>query len=132
MKKYKLTLLKDLPNRKAGTEVLNISEEELKDHSKYKYIRYVEEKNFIDILELADNPEWVKTEEDTRCDCETKDGIIIRDAVIGYGRSLYVILNFKSKKITTWYDHAADEGTSENLDIKFCPLCGRELKERNE
>lgn len=127
MKKYKLTLLKDLPNRKAGTEVLNISDEELNDHSKYKYIHYVESQNFIDILELSNNPEWVKVEEDSRCDCKTMDKITIRDATIGYGRSLAVVLNFDKKKITTWYDHRCDSGTTKNLDIRYCPLCGRKL-----
>lgn len=127
MKKYKLTLLKDLPNRKAGTEVLNISEDELNDHSKYKYIRYAEEMNFIDILELANNPEWVKVEEDTRCYCETMNEITIRNDVIGYGRSLSVVLNFGLEKITTWYDRSCDSGTAKNLDIRYCPLCGRKL-----
>lgn len=128
MKKYKLTLLKELPDRKVGTEVLNISEEELKDHTKYKYIGYVASRNFIDILELADNPEWVKVEEDTRCDCETIDRIVIRNEVIGYGRSLCVSLDFKHKAIKTWYDHSCDSGTSEKLDIRFCPLCGKEIE----
>lgn len=127
MKKYKLILLKDLPDIKAGTEVINISEEELLGIVPYKYHRCANEKNSNAIFDLRDNPEWVKVEEDNRCDCLTRPKIKIRDAVIGYGRSLNVSLDFKNKQISTWYDHAYDSGTSKNLPIKFCPLCGREL-----
>ena len=125
--KYKLTLLKDLPNRKAGTEVLNISQEEMDGTIDYKYRYYVLEQNFSDIYDLRHNPEWVKVEIDNRCDCETMDYISIRYAVIGYGRSLSAKLDFKMKSITTWYDHAYDSGSSKNLDIQYCPLCGRKL-----
>lgn len=127
MKKYKLILLKDLPDIKAGTEVINISEEELLGIVPYKYHRCVNEQNSNDIFELRNNPEWVKIEEDTRCDCLTRKKIKIRDAVIGYGRRLNVSLDFKNKQISTWYDHACDSGTSKNLPIEFCPLCGRKL-----
>lgn len=127
MKKYKLILLKDLPDVKAGTEVLNISEEELLGVVPYKYHRCFNEQNSNDIFNLRDNPEWVKVEEDNRCDCLTRTNIQIRYVILGYGRSIKVSLNFKKKQIFTWYDHACDCGTSENLPIKFCPLCGREL-----
>jgi len=125
--KYKLTLLKDLPNREAGTEVLNISEEEMNGTIDYKYRHYVQKLNFSDIYDLRNNPEWVEVKIDSRCDCETMDNICVRSVVIGYGRSMNVNLNFKKKAITTWYDHACDSGSSKNLDIKYCPLCGRKL-----
>jgi len=125
--KYKLKLLKDLPNRKAGTEVLNISEEEMNGTIDYKYRNYVPEQNFSDIFDLRNNPEWVKVEIDSRCDCETMDKILIRYEVIGYGRSLNVRLDFKSKAITTYYAHSCDNGTNKNLKIKYCPLCGKKL-----
>lgn len=127
MKKYKLILLKDLPDRKAGTEVLNISEEELSGIVPYEYRYCVAEQNFSDIFDLRNNPEWVKIEEDNRCDCLTRKKIRIRDIIIGYGRSFSVSLDFKNKQIVTWYDHACDCGTSKNLPIEFCPLCGRKL-----
>lgn len=125
--KYKLTLLKDLPNRKAGTEVLNISQEEMDGTVDYKYRYYVPEQNFSDIYDLRNNPEWVKVEVDNRCDCKTMDYIEIRHVIIDYGRIMDVKLDFKKKAITTWYDSACDYGSSKNLDIQYCPLCGRKL-----
>lgn len=125
--KYKLTLLKDLPDRKAGTEVLNISEDEMNGVIDYKYRHYAQKQNFSDIYDLRNNSEWVKVEIDDRCDCKTKDKICIRSIIIGYGRVINVTLDFKKKAITTWYDHSCDCGTSKSLDIKFCPLCGDEL-----
>ena len=127
MSKYKLTLLKDLPDHKAGTEVLNISEKELKGTEDYKYRYWVKEMNFSDIYDLRNDPEWVKVEKDDRCDCLTMDKIEIRRVIMGYGRTVSVSLNFRRKKIVTWYDYKCDEGTEENLPISFCPLCGRNL-----
>lgn len=127
MKKYKLTLLKDLPDYKAGTEVLNISQEELDGTEDYEYRYWVKEKNFSEIYDLRHNPDWVKIEEDPRCDCETKGRIEIRRNIIGYGRSLAVILDFNNTKIYTWYDRGCDTGSEVSLPIKYCPLCGRKL-----
>lgn len=127
-KKYKLTLLKDLPDRKAGTEVLNISQEEMDGTVPYKYLYYVRERNFNDIFSLRNDPEWVKVEEDDRCDCLTKDHITIRNEIIGYGRSLSVGLYFKKKEIGCWYDYVCDSGDYAKLPIKYCPLCGRKLE----
>ena len=39
-KKYKIILLKDLPNLKAGTEVLNITQDELDGKESYHYSDY--------------------------------------------------------------------------------------------
>jgi hypothetical protein len=126
-KKYKLILLKDLPNYKAGTTVLNISQEELDGTKDYKYRHYVPEMNFSKIYDLRNNAEWVKIEEDDRCDCFTKDHISISDETIGYGRHLSVGLSFVNKEIYSYYDYACDSGTTKKLPIKFCPLCGRGL-----
>ena len=126
-KKYKLILLKDLPNYKAGTTVLNISQEELDGTNDYKYRHYVPEMNLSEIYDLRNNAEWVKIEEDDRCDCLTKDYISIRDQTIGYGRSLSARLSFVNKEFYVYYDHACDSGTTKKLPIKFCPLCGRRL-----
>lgn len=130
MKKYKLTLLKDLPDHKAGTVVLNISQEELEGKEDYKYRYYVPEQNFSEIYDLRNDAEWVKIEEDDRCDCLTKESIRIRDGVIGYGRTLKVILSFNNKEIYTRYDRYCDQGesASKSFPIKYCPLCGRKLK----
>ena len=125
--KYKLTLLKDLPNHNAGTVVLNISEEEMNGTRDYAYRRYVPEQNFSAIYDLRHDPKWVRVEIDERCDCETRDRIEIRYEVIGYGRTVSAYLNFKKQAITTWYSDACDSGTSENLSINYCPLCGRKL-----
>lgn len=126
-KKYKLILLKDLPQYKAGTTVLNISQEELDGTEDYKYRYYVPEINFSEIYDLRNNAEFVKIEEDDRCDCLTKDHISIRNETIGYGRSLSVGLSFVTKEFYAYYDHACDRGTRKTLSIKFCPLCGRRL-----
>lgn len=124
MKKYKLTLLKDLPTIKAGTELLNVKF----DDPSNKYPDYGE---LEEIYYLRDKPEWVKVEEDTRCDCQTRKRIWIRSEVIGYGRSFCVSLDFEDKEIYTWYDHRCDSGSAESLPIKYCPLCGRKLDEVN-
>ena len=131
-KKYKLILLKDLPNYKAGTTVLNISQEELDGTEDYKYRYYVPEINFSEIYDLRNNAEWVKIEEDDRCDCLTKDFIRIRNETVGYGRSLSVGLSFVKKEFYAYYDHACDSGTTKKLSIKFCPLCGRRLDTESE
>lgn len=123
-KKYKLTLLKDLPNVCAGTELLNVTEEQLNGKEKFEcYGNH----HLLDIFHARNNTDFVKIEEDTRCDCETKDFIGIRYAEVGYGRKVLVNLNFQKKKIYTWYDYACDSGTEKSLDIQYCPLCGRKL-----
>lgn len=43
------------------------------------------------------------------------------------GRSLVVGIDFKKKIISTRYDYACDCGTSKNLNIEYCPLCGDKL-----
>ena len=118
--KYKLTLLKDLPDYDAGTVLLNITQEEMDGTKNY----YGSKKS---IFYLRDNPTWVKVEKDNRCDCLTQDAISICYSVIGYGRSLSSTLNFKHKRISVHYDYACDSGKSSVLSIKYCPLCGREL-----
>lgn len=133
MKKYKLTLLKDLPRFKAGTEVLNISQEELDGTKDYKYRhRVIDEDNKYEIYDLRDNEEWVKVEEDTRCDCETESFIRIRYEEIR-GTCLNVTLEFDKKNIHTWCSPPYDEtGKSVNLPIRFCPLCGKSLNNTQE
>ena len=127
MSKYKLTLLKDLPNHKVGTVVLNISQEELDGAEDYKYRYYIPEQNFSDIYDLRNNSEWVKVEEDDRCDCLTKNYLSIRHEMIGRGREFSVKLLFKEKEISVYYDHYCDQGTEVNIPIQYCPLCGRKL-----
>lgn len=128
MKKYKLTLLKDLPDHKAGTEVLNITQEELDGIKDYEFRYYVAELNFSDIYDLRHNSDWVKVEEDTRCDCKTKQYLDIRREIVGYGRSLNVALSFEKRKIYTWYDRGCDTGSEISMNINFCPLCGKKLE----
>lgn len=67
------------------------------------------------------------TEHNNRCDCLTKNKIKITNKIIGYDRELKVELDFKNKKIFTWYDYKCGSGYGEELLIKFCPLCGRKL-----
>ena len=117
-KKYKLTLLKDLPGHKAGTEIVNITGEELNNNCA---------KSFSEIFELHNNPEWVLVEEDPRCDCLTKEQLTLKYVVVGYGRKLLALLSFKNKEISIHYDHACDNGTTTVLKIANCPLCGRKL-----
>lgn len=62
-----------------------------------------------------------------KCYCKTNDYLTIRRDVIGYGRSLVVGIDFKKKIISTRYDYACDYGTSKNLNIEYCPLCGDKL-----
>lgn len=126
-KKYKLILLKDLPNYKAGTIVLNISQEELDGTKDYKYRYYIPEMNLSEIYDLRNNAEWVRIEEDSRCDCLTKDDISICNETIGYGRGLLVGISFVDKEFYSQYDYACDTSTTKKLSIKFCPLCGRRL-----
>lgn len=120
MKKYKLTLLKDLPRFKAGTEVLNISQEQLDGTEDYRYSKY-------EIYDLRNNKEWVKVEEDTRCDCETKPFIPIRYDEVGLGTCFNVTLSFNNKNIHTWCNYIREAGDSVDLPIRYCPLCGRAL-----
>lgn len=61
------------------------------------------------------------------CYCKTNNYFTIRRDVIGYGRSLVVGIDFKKKIISTQYDYACDCGTSKNLNIEYCPLCGDKL-----
>jgi hypothetical protein len=126
-KKYRLILLKDLPNYKAGTVVLNISQEELDGTKDYEFRLYVPELNFSEIYDLRNNSEWVKVEEDNRCDCLTKDYIEIRHEIIGYGRSLNIGLKIPEREIYTYYDYCCDSGNKVCMPIKYCPLCGRRL-----
>lgn len=65
--------------------------------------------------------------EDKCCDCLTKHKIKIINKIIGYDRELKVELDFKNKKIFTWYDYKCGSGYGEELSINFCPLCGRKL-----
>lgn len=75
-----------------------------------------------------DNPELSESEENVeKCYCKTTDYLTIRRDVIGYGRSLVVGIDFKKKAITTYYAYACDSGTSKNLNIEYCPLCGEKL-----
>lgn len=122
MSKYKLTLLKDLPDAKAGTEVLNISDEDLK-------LEYCKGLNSTqqEIFQLKDNAEWVKIEEDSRCDCLTKHRVSLLNKVAGYGMTTSVYINFVEKAIHTHHDCKCDCGHDTNISIKFCPFCGREL-----
>lgn len=125
--KYKLTLLKDLPNFKAVTEVLNITEDEFTGKTDYEYRNYIDEMNFSQIYDLRNNPEWVKTEIDSRCDCFTKDKVIFFYRIISYGRTVLTTVDFKRKVISSWYDIQCDCGKEYKLPISFCPLCGRKL-----
>lgn len=77
---------------------------------------------------IVDNPELLESEENVeKCYCKTTDYLTIRREVIGYGRSLVVGIDFKKKAITTYYSYACDSGTSKNLNIEYCPLCGEKL-----
>lgn len=72
--------------------------------------------------------EFANLEENVeKCYCKTTDYLTIRREVIGYGRSLVVGIDFKKKAITTYYDYDCDSGTSKNLNIEYCPLCGEKL-----
>ena len=74
---------------------------------------------------IFDNKESLESEENVeKCYCKTNDYLTIRRDVIGYGRSLVVGIDFKKKAITTYYAYACDSGTSKNLNIEYCPLCG--------
>lgn len=128
-KKYKIILLKDLPDLKAGAEVLNITQDELDGKENYNLSDYYV-RELHNIFNLRNNPEWTRVEEDNRCDCKTKDYINIRNEVIGYGKSLIIGLDFEDKEIYTWYDYACDRGTKRCFPIKFCPLCGERLKDK--
>ena len=126
MKRYKLTLLKDLPDTKAGTSV-SVSKKEFEGVKSYDHKKHDESNFDWRIYQLRNDPEWVKVEADDRCLCQVEPYKRIQYRVIGYGRSFTVSLDFKKKKIYTWYDHACDQGTEKSLHIRYCPLCGRKL-----
>lgn len=119
-KKYKLTLLKDLPNHEAGTEVLNITEDELLGKKDYYG-------SFFEIYDLRNDPKWVKIDEDTRCDCLTKPYIPIFCTENCKGKLRDIRLDFNKKEIRT----INDDGYLVNspIKIKYCPFCGRLLED---
>ena len=123
IKKYKLVLLKDLPMHNAGTEVLNISQEDLDGVKCYTYLNCIEP----DIYSLRHNKEWVRVEEDPRCDCKTRETILLRREIIAYGRSTSSYISFKDKCIAFYYDKHCDQGELVKLPIEYCPLCGEKL-----
>lgn len=82
-------------------------------------IRNMSDEELAELLESKENVE--------KCYCKTTDYLTIRRDVIGYGRSLVVGIDFKKKAITTYYAYACDSGTSKNLNIEYCPLCGEKL-----
>lgn len=77
---------------------------------------------------MRHDSDWVRIEEDLRCDCLTKEEILLIDSVIGYGRTLSTYVDFKNKRIITHYDSSCDNGKNYVLNIDYCPLCGRRLK----
>jgi hypothetical protein len=119
-KKFKLTLLKDLPEFPAGTEVLNVTEDMLSGKEQYRF-------RDVEIFALRDDPEWVRVEEDLRCDCETKEYLQFFSEEVGNDRSASSYIDFEEKIISTHYDYACDQGHDHKVQIKFCPFCGREL-----
>lgn len=121
--KYKVTLLKDLPDLKAGTELLNVTKAELDE----QFTRREDAGGRAKLLKYLDHPDWVRVEEDPRCDCLTKSQIVIRHESVGYGRSLYVSLEFESAEIYTSYARQCDKQEKIRLSITHCPLCGRKL-----
>lgn len=121
--KYKVTLLKDLPNLKAGTELLNVTKAELDD----QFTRRGDAGEAAKLLKYLDHPDWVCVEEDPRCDCLTKSQIVIRHESVGYGRSLYVSLDFKNAEIYTSYARQCDKQERISLPITHCPFCSRKL-----
>lgn len=121
--KYKVTLLKDLPDLKAGTELFNVTKAELDE----QFTRREDAGNAAKLLKYLDHPDWIRVEIDPRCDCLTKSQIVIRHESAGYGRSLFVSLDFKSAEIYTSYARQCDKQERISLPITHCPLCGRKL-----
>lgn len=122
--KYKLTLLKDLPDIPSGKEVLNVTQEELNDEIKFEINHGTKNSK---IYELVNNADWVKVEEDNRCLCKTKSFLTFYYQYLGYGMCSIGRIDFNNKELHCSADWKCDTGTKGKIDIKYCPFCGEKL-----
>ena len=67
-------------------------------------------------------------EKNSDCECMNKDAVTYVYKVIGYGREIRSGINFKKATLFTHYDVRCDCGYDKEFDIRFCPLCGRDLR----
>ena len=114
-------MLKDLPKFPAGTEILNVTEDMLSGKEQYRF-------RDVEIFALRDDPEWVRVEEDLRCDCETKEYLqFFSKKKSEMTEALVAILTSRKKLFQHTMIMLVIKGMIHKVQIKFCPFCGREL-----
>ena len=119
---YEITLLKDTHFGKCGDKVLLV-EKYFKEGG--KHLSELENQ----FVEISSKEEWAKVEKKEVCLCEVYNKKIIKSSVIGYGRTLDVYVDFKNKKVVCNYSYACDCDEKKELEIKYCPLCGKDLNQ---
>ena len=69
----------------------------------------------------------MNTNVNPRCDCKTRETILLKRETIAYGRGTSAYISFKDKCIAFYYDAYCDQGELVKLPIEYCPLCGEKL-----